>query len=64
MHKSIFRKNALEQGLTTSSIEWINGPSRADLAILTLVRSPTAQLRKNKLRIASQGIPRQNRTFA
>jgi hypothetical protein len=33
----------------------LNDPTRADLAIFTLVRSPTALVRKNKLRIASQG---------
>lgn len=31
-----------------SSFEWLNGPSRADLVTLTFVRSPTAQVRKNK----------------
>jgi len=34
--------------LKTASVEWLNGTPRADLAILTFVRSTTAKVRKNK----------------
>ena len=54
MHKSIFYKNILVQRLMTSSIEWLNGTPRADCAILTFVRSTTAQVRKNKFSILVQ----------
>ena len=53
MHKSIFYKNNLVQSLKTASVEWLNGTPRADFAILTFVRSTTAKVRKNKLRMAS-----------
>ena len=43
-----FAKNILVQSLMTSSFEWLNGTPRADLPILTFVRSATAQVRKNK----------------
>lgn len=45
------------QSLMSSSVEWQNGPSRADLAILTFARSPTAQARKNKFSILVQWAP-------
>lgn len=48
MHKPIFCENVLMQSLKTASVEWLNGTTRTDLAILTFVRSTTAQVRKNK----------------
>lgn len=50
--------------LKTASVEWLNGTTRTDLAILTFVRSTTAKVRKNKfftLLQWSQGVYMENR---
>ena len=54
MHKSIFCKKVLEQSLMSSSVEGLNDTPRVDFALLTLVRSTTAQVRKNKFSMLVQ----------